>query len=72
MSEFSTVWSPRKNAGSLEALAAAYVEAGEFDLAVKWQTKAIIAALTNRSESREQRTRLMLYEEKKSYRMSDP
>ena len=59
------------NVGSLEALAAAHAEAGEFDLAVKWQTQAI-AAFTNMGESDEQRARLMLYQEKKPYRMRHP
>jgi tetratricopeptide (TPR) repeat protein len=60
-----------RDVGSLEALAAAYAEAGEFELAVKWQTK-VTAALTDSGERREQRARLLLYQEKKPYRMPDP
>lgn len=56
------------DSGSLEALAAAHAELGEFDLAVRRQTQAI-AAITNLGESDEQRARLMLYQEKKPYRM---
>jgi tetratricopeptide (TPR) repeat protein len=59
------------DAASLETLAAAYAEAGEFDLAVKWQTE-VIAALTDSAEGHEQRARLMLYQEKKPYRMPNP
>jgi hypothetical protein len=52
-------------------LAAAYAEAGEFDLAVKWQTRAI-AAFTDLGDSPEQRARLMLYQDKKPGRLPKP
>ena len=51
------------DAGSLDSLAASYAEAGDFDSAVKWQTKAI-AAPTNWGENHEQRDRLLLYQQK--------
>ena len=53
---------------SLESLAAAYAEPGEFDLTVKWRTKAI-ATVTNSGESHRQRARLIRYEVRKPYRM---
>jgi tetratricopeptide (TPR) repeat protein len=59
------------DSSSLEALAAAYAEVGEFDLAVKSQTQAI-AAFTKLGESDDQRARLMLYQEKKPYRTRHP
>jgi hypothetical protein len=59
------------DSGAPESLAAAKAEAGEFDLAVKWQTREI-AAPTDLGESQEQRARLALYRETKPYRMPDP
>jgi hypothetical protein len=55
----------------LHALAAAHAEAGDFDSAVQWQTKALAFA-TNPSENQEQRARLLLYQDKKPYRMRKP
>ena len=52
-------------------LAAAHAESGDFDAAVKWQTKA--NALYSDAEDREKGTaRLKLYEDKKPYRDIDP
>ncbi len=56
-----------KNPGSLDTLAAAFAESGEFDAAVKWQTKAI-ERLSDQKEKEDYRTRLKLYQEKKPYR----
>ena len=50
----------------LDTLAAAHAEAGDFDSAVKWQTKAISLAKTE-AEKAEYRTRLKLYQDKKPF-----
>jgi tetratricopeptide (TPR) repeat protein len=55
-----------KNPAHLDTLAAAHAESGDFDSAVKWQTKAI-GLLTDRRETEDYRTRLKLYQEKKPY-----
>jgi hypothetical protein len=48
-------------------LAAAHAEAGDFDAAVKWQTKA--NALYGAGENREKgEARLKLYQERRPYR----
>jgi tetratricopeptide (TPR) repeat protein len=47
----------------LNTLAAACAESGDFDAAVKWQTRAI-EILTNRDEKADNSTRLKLYQEK--------
>ena len=59
-----------KDASSLETLAAASAEAGDFVSAVRWQTK-VIASLTDLAENQQQRAPLMLYQERKPYHMSD-
>jgi tetratricopeptide (TPR) repeat protein len=56
-----------KGPGELSALAAAHAELGEFDKAVKWQTKAIDAAPKGQKEPYEQR--LKLYHDKQPYRL---
>jgi tetratricopeptide (TPR) repeat protein len=56
-----------KDAMILDTLAAASAENGDFDSAVKWQTKAI-EALTDDREIDEFRARVVLYEQKKPYR----
>ena len=58
-----------KEAYCLETLAAAYAETGDFDSAVKWQTKAI-ALEADPKEKEEYQARLMLYRENKPYRES--
>jgi tetratricopeptide (TPR) repeat protein len=59
-----------KNPAYLDTIAAAYAELGDFDVAVKWQTKAI-ELLPNEKEKEEYRTRLKLYQEKKPYHVPD-
>jgi len=54
------------NSTFLDTLATAYAEIGDFDAAVKWQTKAI-ELLTEKTEQGDFRTRLKLYQEKKPY-----
>jgi tetratricopeptide (TPR) repeat protein len=54
------------DSGTLDTLAAAYAETGEFELAVKWQEKAMI---TSAPEFRaETESRLKLYRDRKPYR----
>ena len=56
-----------KNASYLATLAAAHAEAGDFEAAVKWQTKANDLDAT--SDARETgQARLKLYQQKKPYR----
>jgi tetratricopeptide (TPR) repeat protein/tRNA A-37 threonylcarbamoyl transferase component Bud32 len=55
-----------KNSTYLDTLAAAYAESGQFDAAVKWQTKAI-DLLSSATEMAEYGTRLKLYREKKPF-----
>jgi len=47
--------------------AASYAECGDFDVAVKWQSRAI-ELLPDEKEKEDYRTRLKLYQEKKPYR----
>jgi tetratricopeptide (TPR) repeat protein len=58
------------------ALAAAYAEAGDFDNAVKWQTKYLDANYPNSNPSNDTpekaRQRLGLYEQKKPYHEDKP
>jgi tetratricopeptide (TPR) repeat protein len=56
-----------RNPIPFNTLAAAHTEIGDFDEAVKWQSKAI-ALLDDEMEKVEFRSRLKLYEEKKAYR----
>jgi hypothetical protein len=57
----------RKNAGYLDTLAAAYAEAGQFELAVRTQ-KESIALLPDGNEKEDVRSRLKLYESNTPYR----
>ncbi|HQU46079.1 MAG TPA: tetratricopeptide repeat protein [Pirellulales bacterium] len=59
-----------RNPVTFATLAAAYAEAGKFDEAVQWQTKAIDAGGPDR-EMEEYRKRLDLYKQGKAYR-EDP
>src|SRR5262249_13184085 len=52
----------------LQTLAAALAEAGKFDLAVKWQTRALESGRLDRSEEAKARERLALFESRKPYR----
>ena len=56
-----------KDAMVLDTYAAAFAETGEFDAAVKWQTKAL-EAVTDEKDKEDFRGRLVLYEQKKPYR----
>ena len=56
-----------KKPGYLNTLASAYDEAGDFDSAVTWQTKAIELEADAKQKKRIAR-RLKLYQEKKPYR----
>ena len=55
----------------LDTLAAAYAETGDFDAAVKWQTKAN-ALFTDGKDKTDGEARLKLYQEKKPYRETTP
>jgi len=55
----------------LDTLAMAHAEAGDFDAAVKWQTKAI-ALLADGKEKGDYRARLKRYQEKKPDRETKP
>jgi hypothetical protein len=55
-----------KNALSIDALAAAYAEAGDFATAVKWQTKA--RDMVAEKEKAAYQPRLDLYKARKPYR----
>ncbi len=52
-------------------LAAAYAEVGDFDAAVKWQSKAITLLSDNKTKE-DFRSRLKLYQQKKAYREIKP
>ena len=58
-----TAW---RLAGTIDTLAAAYAEAGDFDKAVEWQQKGMNLAPADQKADYE--TRLKLYQEKKPYR----
>jgi hypothetical protein len=58
-----TAW---KNPAYLDTYAAAAAEAGDFDAAVKWQTRAI-DLLSDENQKADFRSRLKLYEARKPY-----
>jgi len=60
-----------KMPGFLDTLAAAYAEAGDFDAAVTWQTRAI-GCLTDERKKDDYRSRLVLYQARKPYRDASP
>jgi tetratricopeptide (TPR) repeat protein len=57
-----------KSANYLATLAAAFAEIGRFDLAVKWQTRALDSPQYEREEGPSARQRLQLFENRKPYR----
>lgn len=61
----ATQW---KAAGYIDTLAAAYAEAGKWEEAVKWQTKALEDPALLANEGTEAKGRLELYQAKKPYR----
>ena len=60
-----------KQAYLIGTLAAAYAEVGDFDAAMKWQSRAI-ELLVDEKEKDDLRTRLKLYQDKKPYRETTP
>jgi Flp pilus assembly protein TadD len=56
-----------KDPSMVDTLAAAHAEAGDFDSAVKWQTRAI-DLLTDENQKADFRSRLRLYQARKPYR----
>ena len=58
-----------KYAPSLDTLAAAHAEAGEWEEALKWQTEAVqLAEKSNPDDVKGMKERLALYKEKKPFR----
>jgi tetratricopeptide (TPR) repeat protein len=60
-----------KQPSFLDTLAAAFAESGDFENAIKWQSKAIELA-TESAEKHELQSRLKLYQDKKPYRQHGP
>ncbi|HBI45283.1 MAG TPA: hypothetical protein DDY78_20885 [Planctomycetales bacterium] len=52
----------------LDTLAAAYAETGDFDAAVKWQTKVVASPRSSPMQIEDARKRLKLYQDQKPYR----
>jgi hypothetical protein len=63
--------SDQKSAGALDTLAAASAEAGDFEAAVRWETRAIELE-TDREDKANYSARLALYREKTPYRDAKP
>lgn len=61
-----------KDSGAMSTLAAAYAENGEFDEAVKWQTKALEDEDFARVHGESAQLVLALYAARKPYRMAAP
>jgi tetratricopeptide (TPR) repeat protein len=57
-----------KDPYSIDTLAAAYAELGNFEEAVRWQNKAVGMLNANREPGKAARERLALYREKRPYR----
>ena len=60
-----------KDPDIIDTLAAAHAEAGDFDAAVKWQSKAN-GLYTDTEDKTKGQERLKLYQEKKPYRQTNP
>ena len=60
-----------ERAATLDTLAAAFAELGDFASAVKWQSKAIELLADDKTKD-DYRTRLKLYERKKPYHETTP
>jgi hypothetical protein len=56
----------------LGTLAASHAEAGDFDLAVKFQKQMISLMETNNPYFAEEKLRLNLFEQKKPFRLESP
>jgi TPR repeat protein len=70
LAEKATAARHYKNPATLDTLAAAYAEAGQFEKAVSTEQEAI-ALLQTEAEKSDYRTRLQLFEAKVSYRSKD-
>jgi Flp pilus assembly protein TadD len=56
-----------QNAADVDTLAAAYAETGDFDNAVKWETKYLTSLSLTPSDANDGQTRLALYQAHKPY-----
>src|SRR5262249_4812755 len=57
-----------KSASCLATLAAAFAEVGKFDLAIKWQQRALESPQYDKDEGTQARLRLQLFHDRKPYR----